>query len=114
MSYIIDLTLILQNVFWLQVLTNQGRPLSRRLIKAAASGYHTSNTKQTLRFKIDQHVQTPSLNVGPDITLKKIIELIEECTIDSAEMLEQRASLSSTFSGPGIVGADEEWEVDER
>jgi len=112
MTYIIDLTLVLQYLFWLQTLTNEGRPLSRRLIKAAGRAYHESNMKQTLRFKIDKHLESVSFNLGPDVTLNAIVELLECCTIDSAEMLEQRGILLF----PSDVGQEEGWEqqVDEH
>lgn len=109
MAYIIDLTLILQNVFWLQVLTDsQGQDLSRRLIKAAAVKYYTSNTKQTLRFKIDQHLNSSSFNVGPRSTLGTIIELIEECTLDPSDMWDYMGSISFD---PRDVVEDEAWDV---
>ncbi|KAG6853060.1 hypothetical protein C0991_007171 [Blastosporella zonata] len=107
MAYIIDLTLILQNIFWLQALCGPGQPLSRRIIKAAARAYYESNTKQTISFKIDKHLEEASLHVGPDTTLNTIVELIESFTIDSAEMLESRRN----FTVPDTIGDDEAWEA---
>ncbi|KAG6918821.1 hypothetical protein DXG01_011224 [Tephrocybe rancida] len=106
MSYIIDLTLVLQNVFWLQALTGYGQPLSRRIIKAGARAYYESNAKQTILFKIDKHLNGLNFSVGPDATLNTIVELIESCIIDSAEMLEQR----SDFPVSQDVAEDEAWD----
>ncbi|KAG6817473.1 hypothetical protein H0H93_007267, partial [Arthromyces matolae] len=107
MTYIIDLTLILQNIFWLKTLTGFEGPLSRRLIKAGARAYYDSNTKQTLCFKLEKHLEEVKFNVGPDTTLNTIVNLIESCIIDSAEVLEQRGS----FAFPEVVGDDEGWEI---
>lgn len=94
MIYIIDLTLILQNVFWLQALANEGRPLSRRLIKLAAQSYNESNVKQTMRFKIARHLsEHVTFNVGPDTTLQTIVDLIESETIETADMLKQKGTI---------------------
>ncbi|KAG6814697.1 hypothetical protein H0H87_007865, partial [Tephrocybe sp. NHM501043] len=106
MTYIIDLTLILQNIFWLQALSGYGQPLSRRIIKAGARAYYESNTKQTISFRIDKHLEGVSFNVGPDSTLNAIVDLIESCIIDSAEILEQR----SNFTVLENLGDDEAWE----
>ncbi|KAG6905802.1 hypothetical protein DXG01_000669 [Tephrocybe rancida] len=92
MSYIIDLTLVLQNIFWLQVLTGYKQPLSCQIIKAGAHTYYESNAKQTILFKINEHLKGLNFNVSPNTMLNTIVELIESCTIDSAEMLEQRSN----------------------
>ncbi|KAG6904527.1 hypothetical protein DXG01_009262 [Tephrocybe rancida] len=103
MSYIIDLTLVLQNIFWLQALNGYGQPLSRRNVEAGARVYYESNAKRTILFKIDKHLKGFNPNVGPDTTLNTIVELIESCIIDSAEMLEER----SNFPVPVDVAEDE-------
>ena len=107
MTYIIDLTLILQNIFWLQALGDPDRPLSRRIIKMAIHAYEGSTTKSTLSFKIDQHLDGLSFHVGPDRTLNTIEALIKSNIIESAEMLEHRG----TFPLPEIVGDGEPWEA---
>ncbi|KAG6826940.1 hypothetical protein H0H92_013836 [Tricholoma furcatifolium] len=108
MSYIIDLTLIMQNLFWLQALTNYKHPLSRKIIKAAAKAYQESNIKQSLAFHIDKHLEQVSFHLGPDATLSTIVKLIESNIIDSAEMLDKR----SRFPVLEDMVADEAWEAD--
>ncbi|KAG6911381.1 hypothetical protein DXG01_016478, partial [Tephrocybe rancida] len=108
MSYIVDLTLVLQNVFWLHALICHGQPLSRRIIKAGARVYYESNAKQTILFKIDEHLKGLNFNVGPDTTLNTIAELIKSYTINEneAEMLKQ----GSHTPGPEDVAEDEAWD----
>ncbi|KAG5732090.1 hypothetical protein E4T56_gene18797 [Termitomyces sp. T112] len=107
MTYIIDLTLILQNIFWLQELGDPDRPLSRRIIKMGVHAYEGSTTKRTLSFQIDKHLDGLSFHVGPDTTLNTIEALIKTNIIESTEMLEHRG----IFSFPQIVGDDEPWEA---
>lgn len=107
MSYIIDLTMILQNVFWLQALENEGHPLSRRLVKLAARAYSESSIKQLLHFKISKHLsEHTGFNVGPDIILQTIVDLIESHIIDTAEMLKQKGNISPF----NLSGLDEDWD----
>ncbi|KNZ76261.1 hypothetical protein J132_11131 [Termitomyces sp. J132] len=106
MTYIIDLTLILQNIFWLQELGDPDRPLSRRTIKMGVHAYEGSTTKRTLSFKINQHLDGLSFHVGPDTTLNTIEALIQSNIIESKEMLGHRG----TFPFSNIVRDDETWE----
>ncbi|KAG5717395.1 hypothetical protein E4T56_gene7663 [Termitomyces sp. T112] len=105
MTYIIDLTLILQNIFWLQALVPDC-PLSRRIIKMGVRAYQGSTTKRILSFKIDKHLEGVSFHVGPDTTLNTIEELIKSNIIETTEMLKHR----ETFSHLNNVRDDEAWE----
>jgi hypothetical protein len=107
MTYIIDLTLVMQNIFWLQ---DVERPLSRRLIKAAVSAYSTSPEKRSLHEDIDKHVKDRSVFSGRDVTLEKIIELIGRHRIDSVEMFKYRDRIAAC----NLDGDDEEWDPPAR
>ena len=109
MTYIVDLSLVLQNLFWLQAFREPGQPVTRRLIKLAVQAYAESNVKQTLVFKIEEHVHAGlRMDYGPDTTLNKIEELLHAHVIDSSEIVSQRSSLG--FSNNTALGADEDWD----
>ena len=104
MTYIIDLTLVMQNIFWLQ--DDIQRPLSRRLIKHAVAVYSRSNATRSLHFEIERHVKDRNVFSGRDVTLDKVVELIDRHRIDSAEMFKHRDLIPAC----NIGGDDEEWE----
>jgi len=104
MTYIIDLTLVMQNIFWLQ--NDFQRPLSRRLIKHAVAVYSKSDAKRSLHREIDKHVEDKNVFSGPDVTLDKVIELIGRNRVDSAEMFKHRDLIPAC----NLAEDDEEWE----
>ena len=103
MTYIIDLTLVMQNIFWLQ--EDVQRPLSRRLIKLAVTVYSKSDAKRFLHIDIDRHVKDKNVFSGRDVTLDKIIELIGRYRIGSAELFKHRDLIAAC----NLAGDDEEW-----
>jgi hypothetical protein len=104
MSYIIDLTLVMQNIFWLH--DDVQRPLSRRLIKHAVAVYSKSDVKRSLHFEIDKHVKDKNVFSGRDVTLDKLIELIGRHRINSVEMFKHRDLIPAC----NLAGDDEQWE----
>lgn len=104
MTYIIDLTLVMQNIFWFQ--EDVGRPLTRRLIKFAVAVYSKSAEKRSLHQDIDEHVKDKTVFSGRDVTLDKVIELIGRHRIDSAEMFKHRDKIAECN-----LGGDEEWDA---
>jgi len=103
MTYIIDLTLVMQNVFWFQEVAHH--PISRRLIKLAFTTYNNSDAKQFLHDEIEQHVKDRNVFSGQDATFDKIVELIERYRVDSAEMFKHQ----DLIQGLNLDGDDEEW-----
>jgi hypothetical protein len=104
MTYIIDLTLVVQNIFWLQ--EDVQRPLTRRLIKLAVAVYSKSAEKRSLHQDIDEHVKDKAVFSGRDVTLDKVIELISRHRIDSVEMFKHRDKI-----GACNLDGDEGWDA---
>jgi hypothetical protein len=110
MTYIVDLTLVLQNLFWLQTLLSPGQPLTRRSIKIAVRAYAESNVKQALRFKINQHVNSGiRFDLGPDTTLNVIEELLLSHLISYSQALELRTTSTQSYSEE--LEMDEDWDA---
>ena len=105
MTYTIDLTLVMQNVFWFQEVPH--RPISRRLIKLAFTTYSNSDAKQSLHDEIERHVKDRNVFGGRDATFDKIVELIERYRIDSAEMFKHQDLIQNL----DLDGDDEEWDT---
>lgn len=92
MAYIIDLTLVMQIVFSLAEGKHQ---TSRRLIKLAFMGYAESTIKVDVHLAIGNYIKQTKFYApgGPDVTLEKIVEIINKYQIDSAEMGELRGKI---------------------
>jgi hypothetical protein len=107
MAYIIDLTLIMQNLFWLAVIDRH--PISRRLIKLAFKAYEDSPGKAQVHADIGQYVSQAGVfdRANRDRVLDKIVELIERNRIESAEM----HSLNGRIGEIDFSGDDEPWDV---
>ena len=103
MAYIVDLTLILQNLYWLT-----GRsPVSRRVIKLAFRAYDESTTKATVHYKINTHVTDGVAGRSQEKVLEKIIELINDHRFKQEEMFPLKAKLEEPLAG--VPGEDEPW-----
>jgi len=108
MAYIIDLTLVMQNLFWLVAIYRV--PVSRRLVKLAAKAYEESEIRTQVHFEIEKHVEGAKVldRVHRDGALGKIVELIDLYRIDTAEMFELKDKIG-VFD---ITGKDDEpWNV---
>lgn len=108
MAYIIDLTLIMQNVFWLA--TIYGVPVSCRLVKLAYISYKKSTVMPTVHEEIKQYVkgQTFFDRLNRDNTLGKIVELLHRYRIDAVEMFGLTEDIGVIdFSGKD----DESWDI---
>ncbi|KIJ27167.1 hypothetical protein M422DRAFT_78873, partial [Sphaerobolus stellatus SS14] len=86
MAYIVDLTLIMQNVFYLAVIGD--RPITRRLIKFAFRSYKESDIKEAVHSEINAYVLQAGIleRAGRDRVLEKIKELIDQNRMEAAEM----------------------------
>lgn len=105
MAYIIDLTLVMQNIFWLA----EGKhPTSRRMIKLAFKAYYESTVRANVHDSIAEYVKQANIYTpgARDLTLDKLVEIINRYKIDSTEMWGLRGDIPSfDASGP-----DELWE----
>ncbi|KAF9462743.1 hypothetical protein BDZ94DRAFT_1309441 [Collybia nuda] len=132
MTYILDLTLVMQNLFWIQGIlaaklpqrrdshstvrsAPSGRitiPITRRLIKLAIRIYHDSDELDNLHTQIANFSKRVKiLNTGgPDVTVEKIIQLINSSTINSEEAFKQLSSIQP-LHGSWVHDADEPWDV---
>ncbi|KAG8777722.1 hypothetical protein FRC15_011152 [Serendipita sp. 397] len=101
MAYIIDLTLVMQNIFWLVNATNGTYPTTRRLIKLAFRAYSESATKGRVHVLIEEHVRQfkPFIPGGPDATLEAIENIIHQCTINLDEMIRRRQEMPAFGTG---------------
>jgi hypothetical protein len=89
-SYIIDLTLVLQTLY----LVSDSQELSRRSINLAAASYQSSSM-QSVHARVQDYVgQLRVLDRMDPHILDKIIELISLYTIDSEEMSDIRGKIS--------------------
>jgi hypothetical protein len=89
-SYIIDLTLVLQTLY----LVSDSQELSRRVINLALASYYSSSMRASVHAKVQDYVGQLRVleRMGPRI-LDKTIETINLYTIDSEEMFDLRAKI---------------------
>jgi len=104
MAYIVDLTLVMQNLFWL---TGGQHVASRRLIKLSFKAYYESETKARAHGMIAKLVKEKNLFApgARDAIVEKIVETINRHRIDPMEMIRLKDRL-----GPYDPSApDEPW-----
>jgi len=109
MAYIVDLTLIMQNLFWLAVTVR--RPVTVRLIKLVIKWYSESPEKDRVHSDISKYVRQAGVfdRAKRDTVLDKIVELIGRNRIESAEM----HALNGHIGEIDFSGGDEPWDVEE-
>ncbi len=107
MAYIVDLTLVMQNIFWLAVIDR--RPITRRLIKLGFKSYEESSEKIRVHSDISEYVRQAGIfdRANRDNAVDKIVELIGRNRIESAEM----RSLQGGIGEIDLSGDDEPWDV---
>jgi hypothetical protein len=89
-SYIIDLTLVLQTLY----LVSDSQELSHRGINLAAASYQSSSMRASVHAEVQDYVgQLGVLERMDRYILNKIVELISLYTIDSEEMSDLRAKI---------------------
>ncbi|KIM77072.1 hypothetical protein PILCRDRAFT_825611 [Piloderma croceum F 1598] len=105
-AYIIDLTLIMQNLFWL--VTIHCAPISRRLIKFASKAYKESVAMADVHQMIKTYVRKLGIinHVHRDVWIRRIVESIDRYRIDTAEMFKPKDE-TRLFDNSG----DEPWDV---
>jgi len=107
MAYIVDLTLIMQNIFWLVAIYHV--PVSRRIVKLGFMAYKEYIVMSDIHEEIRKHVEGQSVRdrLRRDSALDKIIELLNENRINTAEMFELKKDMGNIdFSAED----DESWE----
>jgi hypothetical protein len=100
MAYIVDLTLIMQNIFWLVTVFHI--PLSHCLVKLAYIAYKGLIVKTNVHEAIKKHVKGQNFfdRLHRDSTLDKIAELLNEYRIDTEEMFRLQGSIGNVkFAG---------------
>jgi len=108
MAYIVDLTLIMQNIFWLVTISHT--PVSPRLVKLAYVAYKESIMKTNVHEDIKKHVEEQNVldRLRRDNALDKIVELLQKNRIDTEEMFRLQGSIGNVkFSGQN----DESWVI---
>lgn len=88
MGYIIDLTIVMQSLFWLTRARAEAKskakggdpiatvPLSKRLVELAYTAYATDEHSRTVHEEIRQFVKR-KVALKPDLVLDQIVKLIE-------------------------------------
>jgi hypothetical protein len=108
MAYIVDLTLIMQNIFWLVAIHRV--PVSRRLVKFAYVAYKESIVMSDVHEEIKKHVkgQTVIDRLHRDSALGKIIELLNGNRIDTEEMFKLKGGIDKIHFSKND---DESWVI---
>lgn len=114
MTYIIDLTLVTQNLFWIQGMLGLSQtPVTRRMIKLAFVLHINSKQRNKLVVKIEEYSKNPKavMRGGADTTFEKIEELITSSLINYEEMIKQdHQSLLDRLADQ----RDEDWDLDQK
>jgi hypothetical protein len=109
MAYIVDLTLVMQNLFRLAVVDHRPPPITRRLIKLAFKTYEESPAKAQVHNAIRDYMKEAGFFdcAGQDGVLAKIVELIDVNRVESAEM----HALKGSMGDIEFTEDDEPWDV---
>jgi hypothetical protein len=93
MTYIVDLTLIMQTVFWLVSIYKV--PVSRRLIMLACCAYKESTVMPQVHEEIRKHVAGQAVHhrLDRDNALSKIVELLNGNRINTEEMFRLKGDI---------------------
>lgn len=104
MAYIVDLTLVMRNIFWI---VKGKRQASRRLIKLAFRAYFASDIRKMVHNSITKHVEQETLfsSKGSETILDTIADLIHQYTTNYDEFFELQDIMSCD-----VEGADEPWD----
>jgi len=108
MAYIVDLTLIMQNIFWLVAIHRV--PVSRRLVKFAYVAYKESIVMSDVHEEIKKYVkgQTVTDRLHRDSALGKIVELLNGNRIDTEEMFKLKGGIGKIHFSEND---DESWVI---
>jgi hypothetical protein len=106
MTYIVDLTIIMENLFWLMF--GDSQPVTRRAIKLAFMTYYDSTSKVQIHKEIADYVQGTNIfnRSRRDDAIEKIKDLIYSHRSDQSEMMGLRAHVRRNRER----SADEPWD----
>jgi hypothetical protein len=106
MTYIVDLTIIMENLFWLMF--GDSQPVTRRAVKLAFMTYYNSASKVQIHKEIAEYVQATNIfdRSHRDDAIEKIKSLIYSHRSNQSQMMELRARLRRN----GEAGPDEPWD----
>lgn len=129
MTYILNLTLVMQYLFWIQGIlaakipprssSDPGPssdrvtvPITRRLIKLALNLYLTSDHREYLLTEISDFSKHAKLVTGggADATVEKIIALISSSAINDEEAFKRQSSIKA-LNESWEHEVDEAWDV---
>ena len=104
MAYIVDLTLVMQNIFWLVAIYHV--PVSRRIVKLGFKAYKESIVMSNIHEEIKKHVEGQRVfdRLRRDNTLDKIIELLNRNRINTTEMFDLKKDIGNV----DFLGEDDE------
>jgi hypothetical protein len=102
MSYIVDLTIILQT---LDLVSEKDKELSIRAIKLAVTAYHGSSVSGDVHARVQEYVGKSTIQDRADRDiLDKVIELVNLCSIDAKEVSGLRQDIRAVGSVDGPSG----------
>jgi hypothetical protein len=107
MTYIVDLTLIMQNVFWLVSIYRV--PVSRRLVLLACRAYKESTIMPQVHEEIRKHVAEQAVHhrLDRDNALNKIVELLNGNRINTEDMFKLKGDIGEIdLSGKDDISWD--------
>jgi len=104
MAYLVDLTLVMQNIFWL--ISIRRVPVSRRIVMLGFKAYKESIVMSDIHEEIKKHVEGQKVfgRSRRDSTLSKVIELLNGNRINTVEMFELKKDIGYV----DFLGEDEE------
>ncbi|KAJ7094928.1 hypothetical protein C8R44DRAFT_813634 [Mycena epipterygia] len=115
MGYIVDLTIVMQSLFWLTraraLALSKGRdaiatvPLTKGLVELAFKAYATDEHSQTVHDKIRQCVSR-TVALKPDVVLDHIVELISNHRFQPSQKFETDGA-----GGAGAEAEDVNWDT---
>jgi hypothetical protein len=102
MSYIVDLTIILQIIY---LVSDKDKELSIRAIKVAIAAYHNSSVSKDVRVRVREYVgKSAALDSADRDILDNIIELVNLYSIDRRDVSGLRREVRAVGSVDGPSG----------
>lgn len=96
MAYVVDVTIIMQIIFWHMRQQGGIHPVSSEVVSFAFAEHEKSNLKKTVHKDIREYVDGTSVSgrMDPDLAVEKITSLISDHCTELEDMY-----------GPGVVTA---------
>ncbi|KAG5644396.1 hypothetical protein DXG03_008563 [Asterophora parasitica] len=108
MTYIVQLTIIMQIIFWLQVVLKlEDQDITRRLIKLAIVIYTDSGESERVEHSIKEYVAEANM-ADSDAAFEKLVEIIDQSRINTKAGVEHK-DLTGKFDFS--LKDDEPWDA---